>query len=76
MLFHIFTTPNSGINSYRICDISIFALIGTIMLAYMLCYKFSCSMLTMVLILFISGILAHRLFGVKTKIDKCIFGEN
>jgi len=73
MLFHIFTKPNHGINSYRICDIAIFALLGTFTLAYTLCYKFSCSMLKMILILFIVGILTHRLFGVKTKLDKCIF---
>jgi len=68
--------PNEGIRKrYRIFDISIIDVIATIILA--LAIKFflahDVSFIAILISCFIAGILIHRMFCVKTKIDKIIF---
>jgi hypothetical protein len=66
--------PGKGIHSYRIFNIAIVDVLLTILLAYSIkiCmpqYNF----FTILIILFLSGIFLHRLFCVKTTIDKLLF---
>ena len=72
---YIFGKPGKGIHSYRIFNLAILDILGTILGAYIIHwflpkYKF----LWILLFLFILGILLHKLFCVRTTIDKWIFG--
>lgn len=64
-----------GIHSYRIFDLAIMDILMTIIGAYLFSvitrYPFSYSLIG----LFILGIILHRLFCVRTTIDKWLFRE-
>jgi len=70
----IFGKVGEGIHSYRIFNIAIVDVLFTILAAYLihLFYK-KYSFLFILLILFILGIILHRIFCVKTTIDKLLF---
>jgi hypothetical protein len=65
--------PDKGIHSYRMCGIAIFDVIMTIILAFLISYFFKISFFYTLLFLFILGIILHRLFCVRTTIDKLLF---
>lgn len=71
----IFGGVGTGFHSYRIFDIAIFDVIGTILMAYLFSYMFNIDFIRILLILFLLGIILHHLFCVKTRIDKLLFGE-
>ena len=72
---NIFGQPNKGVHSYRIFNIAIVDVVCTFILAYIIFiilgqkYKYW----IILIILFIIGIICHRLFCVKTTIDKFLF---
>ena len=71
----IFGKVNTGLHSYRIANIAIVDVLLTIIVAYYL-HKYifiNQSFLCMTTLLFILGILLHRLFCVRTTIDKILF---
>lgn len=72
----IFGKVGEGVHSYRIFNIAIVDVIATIIMAYLLkIFVFpKRSFLKLTIILFLLGIILHRLFCVKTTIDKYIFG--
>jgi len=70
----LFGKVGKGIHSYRILNIAIvdvlFTIIGAILIRlYFPKYNFIC----ILLFLFIAGIILHRLFCVRTTIDKLLF---
>ena len=65
--------PNKGIHQYRIFNIAIVDVLLTIILAFIISYSFNINFLLTLIILFLSGIIAHRIFCVKTTVDKIIF---
>ena len=65
--------PGKGIHSYRLFGIAIMDVIMTIIGAYIISYFFKYDFIYTLLFLFILGILLHRLFCVKTTLDKLIF---
>jgi hypothetical protein len=69
----IFGKPNQGAHSYRIFNIAIVDVLLTILVAYILSiftgYKFIYTLIFM----FILGIISHRIFCVRTTIDKLLF---
>jgi len=69
----IFGKPNQGAHSYRIFNIAIVDVLLTILGAYLLSiltgYKFVYTLIFM----FILGIISHRIFCVRTTIDKLLF---
>jgi hypothetical protein len=73
---NIFGAPNTGAHSYRIFDIAIVDAVGTILIAYLIHYYWfpQYSFFVSLLILFGLGILLHHIFGVRTTIDKLLFG--
>ena len=79
----IFGKPGLGAHSYRIFNIAIIDVIATIITAIVIHYIFleyildikSISIWWTIIILFILGIIAHRLFCVRTTIDKLLFKE-
>ena len=71
----IFGKPNEGVHKYRIFNIAIIDVIFTIIGAYLLNkYLFKKTKFIIILIsLLILGIIAHRIFCVRTTVDKLLF---
>jgi len=69
----IFGAPNTGLHSYRIFNIAIVDVILTILAAYLLSYFFRINIMYSLLFMFVLGIISHRLFCVRTTVDKLLF---
>ena len=70
---NIFGEPGKGVHSYRIFNIAVVDVIATILLAVIVSSALKISFVKTLIFLFILGIFLHRLFCVKTTIDKLIF---
>jgi len=65
--------PGQGLHSYRIFNIAIVDVLLTILLAFLISKYFVISIYKTVVVLFLIGIISHRLFCVRTTIDKLLF---
>lgn len=65
--------PNESVHAYKILDIAIFDLIVTITTAYLIAKYCNQDFKMILLILILLGIITHRLFCVKTTVDKLLF---
>ena len=65
--------PNEGSHSIRVFDIAIIDFMGTIFGAWLVSYFFKLPFLYLLVVFFALGILAHRIFCVRTTIDKILF---
>jgi hypothetical protein len=65
--------PGQGIHSYRIFNIAVMDVIMTIIGAYIFSLIFRTPFLYTTIGLFILGIVLHRLFCVRTTVDKILF---
>ena len=72
----IFGNVKQGVHSIRLFDIAIIDLLMTILLAYIISTYFNKNFIIVLFVLFISGIILHRLFCVRTTIDILLFGNN
>ena len=72
---NILGVPGQGPHSYRIFNIAIVDVLLTLILAYIISYIYKISFVKTSITLFILGILLHRLFCVRTTIDKLLFNE-
>jgi len=70
---NILGVPGKGVHSYRIFNIAIADVILTLIAAYIISYVFKKSIMRVSIILFILGIILHRLFCVRTTVDKLLF---
>ena len=72
---NIFGEERKGAHSYRLFNIAIVDVIMTIISAYLIHYFIfpNIHFLKILLILFLLGIILHRLFCVRTTIDKLLF---
>ncbi len=68
-----FGEPNKGIHSYRFIGVAIIDVIMTLISAYIISFIFNLSFIKTSILLFILGIILHRLFCVRTTIDKLLF---
>jgi hypothetical protein len=66
-------TPHKGIHSYRLFGVAIVDVIFTIIGAMIISYFSKRSFIFTLIFLFILGIILHRLFCVRTTIDKLLF---
>ena len=69
----MFGNPNTGLHSIRIFNIAIVDVLLTVALAYIIANVFHTRIYVTLLVLFVSGIILHRLFCVKTTVDKFLF---
>lgn len=69
-------TPHKGIHSYRLFGVAIVDVIFTIIGAMIISYFSKRSFIFTLIFLFILGIILHRLFCVRTTIDKLLFHYN
>lgn len=65
--------PNKGIHSYRLFGLAIVDVVMTFVASMILAYVFKWSYLYTTISLFFLGILLHRLFCVRTTVDKLLF---
>ena len=70
---YMFGEPSKGIHSHRIFDLAIIDIIATIIFAYAYSYYFKKNFKEVLLVLFLLGIISHRLFCVRTTVDKILF---
>ena len=69
----IFGEPGQGVHSFRIFNIAIVDVLLTILGAFLISYFMQINFGKTLLVLFILGIILHRLFCVRTTIDKLLF---
>lgn len=69
----LFGKVGEGVHSLRIFDIAVVDLGLTILIAYLIHLFLKYDFLIVFIILFLSGILLHRIFCVRTTIDKLLF---
>ena len=65
--------PGKGIHQYRIFNIAIVDVLATLLGAYLFAYYFNYPVIYIIILAFILGIIAHRMFCVRTTIDKLLF---
>jgi len=72
---NIFGKVGEGVHAYRILNIAIVDVLFTILAAWFIYWKFFpiYSFLFILICLFFLGIVAHRVFCVRTSIDKFLF---
>lgn len=67
--------PGKGVHSYRIFNIAIIDVLFTIIGAYIIYLFFpKINYFVILILLFILGIILHKIFCVRTTIDKYLFG--
>lgn len=69
----LFGRPREGAHSYRIFDIAVVDVVATVVVAYVIARIFGLSFWKSLVALFIVGILSHRMFCVRTTVDKLVF---
>ncbi len=72
---NIFGKEAEGVHKYRIFDIAIFDLVGTIFIAFLLAKYFKKNILVFFVLLMILALILHRFFCVNTTINKLVFGN-
>ena len=65
--------PNKGIHSYRFMGVAIIDVIMTLIGAFLISFFYKLSFIKTSIFLFVLGIILHRLFCVRTTIDKLLF---
>jgi len=69
----IFGKPGQGVHSYRIFNIAIVDVLLTILAAYILSILTKYNLFYTLTFMFILGIIFHRIFCVRTTVDKLLF---
>lgn len=65
--------PGKGIHSYRFCNIAIMDVIMTFIGAFFISRVLKTSYSCTCAVLFVLGIILHRIFCVRTTVDKLLF---
>ena len=70
---NIFGEPGQGAHKYRVFNIAIVDTVLTVLLAYIISYISGVSLMYVIPGTFLLGIVSHRLFCVRTTVDKLLF---
>jgi hypothetical protein len=65
--------PDKGIHSYRLFGVAVADVVMTILGAALISYFSKISFIKTLLVLFLLGIILHRIFCVRTTLDKALF---
>jgi len=73
---NMFGEPGKGIHSLRLCNVAVVDVLATVLIAivvhhFLPSYRFA----TILVVLFAIGIVAHRIFCVRTTVDRLLFGN-
>jgi hypothetical protein len=71
----MFGKPREGLRRYRIFDVSIMDAVVVIVFVYIFTYFTKYSFWPSLAVTFLLGIFAHRLFCVRTRVDKILFPD-
>ena len=71
---NMFGQPGKGVHSYRIFNIAVVDVLATVIVAFIISRSFKQPFGYTLLFLFLLGIFLHKIFCVKTTVDKFIFG--
>ena len=71
----IFGRPREGAHAYRIFDIAVVDVAATVVVAFIIARVFGLVFWKSLVVLFILGIILHRMFCVRTTVDKLVFTE-
>ena len=69
----IFGKPNTGLHSLKILDIAMFDVLCVIIIGMLISNTFKMSLLYTIISIFLLGIILHRLFCVRTTVDRLLF---
>lgn len=69
----IFGRPREGAHAYRIFDIAVVDVAATVVVAFIIARVFGLVFWKSLVVLFILGIILHRMFCVRTTVDKFFF---
>lgn len=72
---NVFGKEREGVHAVRIFDVAIVDVVLTFIAAYLIHIISGWNLILVTILLFILGIIAHRLFCVNTKVNVLIFGE-
>lgn len=72
---HIFGEERKGFHSLRFLDIAVGDVVLTLLLSLFISYVSKISFVITTIMVFIVGIVIHRMFCVNTKINTLIFGK-
>ena len=72
---NIFGEAGKGPHSYRIFNIAVVDVVATLLVAYAVSWATGASFFWISVVAFLLGIVAHRMFCVRTTVDKLIFAE-
>jgi hypothetical protein len=72
---NIFGKPNEGVHSIRFMNLAVIDVILTIMGGFFIARYYKLNIYLTIFTLFLLGIIAHRLFCVKTQVDKILFSD-
>jgi len=71
----IFGKPNTGLHKLRLFDIAIIDVVATFIFAWLFYFFIgNFSYIVYLIGLFLIGVLMHRLFCVRTTVDRLLFG--
>ena len=73
---NILGEPNKGVHSIRMFDIAIVDVILTVIAGVLISRFLKVSLVYVLIALFMLAIVMHRIFCVRTKVDRLLFGEN
>lgn len=69
----MFGKPGQGVHSYRFMGVAIIDVILTILVAWLISFLSGWTLWKCIVGMFVLGIIAHRLYCVRTKIDTLLF---
>ena len=72
---NLFGEPREGLRKYRIFDIAIYDTTVVILIGWFLSWVTKIHIGIVLLVLFVLGIITHRIFCVRTGIDKLLFSD-
>ena len=72
---NLFGKPEQGIRKYRIFNIAIMDTVVVIIIGVIISYFSGYNIWLTLAVLFVSGIIAHRVFCVRTGVDKLLFSD-
>ena len=70
---NMFGEPGKGVHGIRIFDIAIIDVLFTVIAGILIAYYWKLNTAIVLVVLFVTGIIAHRMFCVRTTIDKLLF---
>lgn len=70
---NLFGEPNTGVHSTRLFGIAIYDFVFTVIAVIILSWLFGISFWCLLIIVLLLGVILHRMFCVRTAVDKWLF---